>query len=223
MRPPGAEDEDVRTAVVEFQAFRGVQNEYVVKEFAAVDLSTRCFTVAFFAPPYELSRLTEKTIRTNEWLERRYHRLRWDDGYIPYTDVSRTIVQICANFTAINTKWSEKAAFLRVYHRNVIDLNEMNAPTASDRLTSSLQCPIVQHQDNSGGTFTRCALRRAFFYSEWLVNVRKQRALQRCTLCMNVIYFNTCLCVNLHYTMRWCVLYACVQYIRCLLYTSRCV
>ena len=75
---PQGEDEDLRTAVVEFQAFRGVQNEYVIKEFAAVDLTTRCFTVAFFAPPYELSRLTAKTIRTNEWLERRYHLLGWD-------------------------------------------------------------------------------------------------------------------------------------------------
>ena len=114
-----------------------------------------------------------------------YHRLRWDDGYIPYTvgrwDVSRTIAQIYANFIAIYTKGSEKTAFLRAYHRNVIDLNEMNAPTVSDRSTSSLQCPIVQHRNNGGGPFTRCALRRAFFYSEFLVNERKQRALQRCT------------------------------------------
>ena len=34
---PQGEHEDVRTVVVEFQAFRGVQNEYVVKNFAAVD------------------------------------------------------------------------------------------------------------------------------------------------------------------------------------------
>ena len=100
--------------------------------------------------------IRDRTIKTNEWLERRCYRLRWDDGYIPYTDVSRTIAQICANFTAIYTKGSEKSSLLRVYHRNVIDLNEMNTPTVNDRSTSSLQCPIVQHRNNGGGSLTRC-------------------------------------------------------------------
>ena len=116
-----------------------------VKEFAAVDLSTRCFTVAFFAPPYEMSRLNDKTIRTNEWMERRYHRLRWDDGYIPYTDMSRTIAQISSNFTTMYTKGSEKAAFLHVYHRNVINLNEMNAPTAN--AVSYTHLDVYKRQD----------------------------------------------------------------------------
>lgn len=47
-------------AVVEFQAFRGVHNEYVIKEFAVVDLATDRFVLASFAPPFGRGRLQPK-------------------------------------------------------------------------------------------------------------------------------------------------------------------
>lgn len=68
------------SAVIDFQAFRGLRNEYIVKELAALDLSTGCFTVAFFPPQCELHELDIKTIRTIEWLETSYHHLKWNDG-----------------------------------------------------------------------------------------------------------------------------------------------
>ena len=88
-------------AVVEFQALRGLRNDYIIKELAVVDLSTQCFNVTFFAPPYEKSRLDENIVRSNEWSTRHYHRLRWNEGYIPYTDMPLTLVEICSHVSTI--------------------------------------------------------------------------------------------------------------------------
>ena len=153
-------------AVVELQAFRGERNEYLVKEFAAVDINTNCSVVILFAPPYDRERLCLKTQRTNEWLQRHYHRLRWDDGNVSYKDMVRTVVQICSRFSVLYSKGLEKTNFLRQYHGNVIDLNDLFAPCVRRTFFSSIvQCPILQHQQRPG---VQCALRNALFYTDWL-------------------------------------------------------
>lgn len=153
-----------KCAVVEFQAFRGERNEYIVKEFAIVDIKTYCSIVIQFAPPYEHSRLPVKTQKTNEWLQRHYHRLSWDDGNVPYTELMLTIVDICSHFSVLYTKGLEKTNFLRQYHGNVIDLNDLFAPCVSRSFFSSImQCPVSQHQQKHA----QCALHNALFYASW--------------------------------------------------------
>ena len=152
-------------AVVEFQAFRGERNEYIVKEFAAVALNTNWYVVILFAPPYEHTSLPMKTQQSNNWLQRHYHRLRWDEGNVPFEDIVPLIVHICSRFTVLYTKGLEKTNFLRQYHGNVIDLNDLSAPCARKTLFSpNLQCPVSQHQQLPNA---ECALHNALFYATW--------------------------------------------------------
>lgn len=152
-------------AVVEFQAFRGERNVYVVKEFAVVDIKTNCSVVILFAPPYDHTRLPVKTQKTNEWLRTRYHHLRWDDGNVPYEDMVRVIVEICSRFSTLYTKGSEKTKFLQHYHGNVINLDDLYAPCARKSVFSSIvQCSVSQHQTQH---VAQCALHNALFYATW--------------------------------------------------------
>ncbi|MGP1917392.1 MAG: hypothetical protein ACTS6P_02225, partial [Candidatus Hodgkinia cicadicola] len=156
-------------AVVEFQAFRGDRNEYLIKEFAAVDVNTNFSVVLLFASPYNHSRLSTKTQRSNDWLQTHYHRLRWDDGNVPYKDLIRTVVKICSRFSVVYTKGSEKATFLRQYHGNVIDLDDLFAPCSINKRTSIQMCPAPQHHQQKQPV-AQCALYNALFYASWRRN-----------------------------------------------------
>lgn len=151
-------------AVVEFQAFRGEHNEYVLKEFTAVDLTTDRFVLVLFAPPYDSARLPSNIQKSNEWLVKHYHRLRWNDGNVPYKDMVRIVAQICSEFSVIYTKGLEKTNFIRQYyhHGDVIDLNDMNAPVVSRSYKPTVKCPVSHHST------LHCPLRKALFYANWL-------------------------------------------------------
>lgn len=155
--------DDNSAVVLEFQAFRGVRNEYIVKELAAVDIRTGRYVVCLFAPPYERIQLHPNIRKTNSWLEKHYFLLGWNDGNVPYRDVVPIIAQICSNFRIIYTKGLEKANFLRQYG-NVVDLNVIEAPVVPRSFIPILQCPSPHLNYN---TF-HCALRKALFYADWL-------------------------------------------------------
>ena len=130
-------------------------------------------TSSFFLPPYDTTSLDEKTDESNEWLERHQHRLRWDGGYTPYTDMPHTIVQICSNFSMIYTKGLEKMDFLRTYHHSVVDLNEENtlmASNSSGKRHTSVRCPSREYHR---GLLNHCALHNAMYYSDCLVTTMK--------------------------------------------------
>ena len=78
--------DDNSAVVLEFQAFRGVRNEYIVKELAAVDIRTGGYVFWLFAPPYERIQLHPNLRKTNSWLEKHYFLLVWNDGNLPYRD-----------------------------------------------------------------------------------------------------------------------------------------
>ena len=62
--------DDIRAVVLEFQAFRGVRNEYIAKELAAVDIRTGRYVFCLFTPPYERIQLHPNIRKTNSWLKK---------------------------------------------------------------------------------------------------------------------------------------------------------
>lgn len=157
--------------VVDFQAFRGARNEFILKELAAIDVRTGRYDLVLFAPPYEKTQLHPKQIKTNDWLERHYHRIQWNAGNIPYKDMVCIIARICSTSTVIYVKGLEKANFLRQYyhHGEVIDLNDIKAPLIPKSFIPSVKCPVPHQSD----TTLQCALRKSLFYRSWLTLEKK--------------------------------------------------
>lgn len=157
------------TVVVDFEAFRGVKNQYLIKEFVAVDLTTGCFIIVLFAPPYERARLHLKIRKINHWLETQHHRIRWNDGNVPYKDMVRIVADICSNCSTIFTKGFEKTNFLRqlYHHGEFTDMNDIGAPVVPTSFVPVAQCPVPHRQPVSTPSIY-CALRKALFYAEWL-------------------------------------------------------
>lgn len=156
-----------KACVVEFQAFRGVNNVYLIKEFVAVDITTRRYVIVLFAPPYDRLHLHPKIQKINTWIENHHHRIRWNDGNVPYKDLVRIVSQTCSDFSTVYTKGSEKTTFLRQYHGEVIDLDNIQAPAVPSSFKPSVQCPVPHHQPDTTPLF-HCALRKALFYADWI-------------------------------------------------------
>lgn len=98
--------------VLEFQAFLDDHHHYIIKELAIVSCYEENINTYFFKPPYNRDCLTEKTKEQNDWLERNYHRLLWEDGEIDYNHVNDIIRCSTKYYQHLFTKGYEKAKLL---------------------------------------------------------------------------------------------------------------
>lgn len=160
--------------VVEFEAFQDVGNGFIIKELAAVDVESGLSRVVLFKPPFELTCLDQKSRRVAFWLERNRHGVSWEDGDVDYSELQKTIRDLCTSYSCVFTKGAEKARFLRAFHPNVKDLTTMNAPKYSDDMAvsvSSNSCSVISHflTDRTDNKYIyKCALRKAQFFVQWV-------------------------------------------------------
>lgn len=146
-------------AVVEFQAFCDNNNRFVLKELAIVSDAYR--TQIVFAPPYDRSRLNGKAQRTARWLTRNYHKIKWDEGRVPYSDhLMRSLLK---PFTTVRTKGLEKVRFLQKFHFHVCDVTDTldyNNINNDDDDSCGSTCLLDIHKKDRD---CACALRSALF------------------------------------------------------------
>lgn len=166
--------------VVEFQAFRGNEDEYIVKELAIAvargnNISPK---VLLFKPPYVRNTLCKKSLKMSYWLENNYHGISWEDGHVDFEQMQSVIEDMCEPFHSVYTKGLEKVKFLETFHGNVVDLDIIRAPKyESSSFTNSFTCPVTKHNITANSVYRgsivtsdlyTCALKRACYYARWL-------------------------------------------------------
>lgn len=147
----------MEVAVVEFHAFQGNKRTFIVKELAIVAKSFQCQIV--FQPPFPKEKLNPKKLTTARWLEDNYHKISWDEGDFPYR--ANMIRTLCNPFTVIYTRGREKAEFLRKFHNDVRELddlpcNEING-LCSCKGTHRFSCSLPQH-NSADDCKVKCAM-----------------------------------------------------------------
>lgn len=151
----------MEVAVVEFQAFSGNKRKFIIKELAIVANSFQCHIV--FKAPFPKENLNDKSRKTNHWLEQNYHKIAWEEGDYPYK--ARVIRNLCKDFTTIYTRGREKAQFLRKFHTDVRELDDLlcngNNLICSCKGTHRLACSLPQHNLEYGDSDIKCAMMAA--------------------------------------------------------------
>lgn len=159
-------------AVVDFEAFKDVNNDFIIKELAVVDVVHGLSRVVLFKPPYAKTKLDRKCTRVADWLEENRHGMAWTGGYVDYAFLVPTITDVCAPYSTVFTKGVEKVRFLSVYHPNVKDLTEINAPKYDDTIVyGDVSCPVMRHAfvaRKDEKYVYKCALRKSQFFAKWL-------------------------------------------------------
>lgn len=162
--------------VVEFEAFRDNNKQFVIKELAIADIEHGLSRVVLFAPPYERTRLNTKLERTADWVERHLHGISWHDGNVDYNRLSTIIRHFTETYSSVYTKGREKARFLSGFHPNVTDLDDLNAPKYDyESREHTFQCPVSNHNctDSDKTYLYSCALRKAEYFANWM---RKEKS-----------------------------------------------
>jgi hypothetical protein len=145
---------------------RGKDNELVIKEVGFVKLNpntgssqVQCF---LFKPPYGEGELSDKQTSANAFMTRNFHKIKWNDGHIPYTQLSYILLQACKGEREIYAKGSEQARlFSKVCNMRVFDLDEIGCPKAQKIKINNIHSCIVPHTDH-------CAMAKCLKYAEWM-------------------------------------------------------
>lgn len=150
------------SCIIEFQAFRGNLNEFIVKELFMYDINTNTSKYFLFKAPYRFSKLTNKFFRVNNWLINHFHKITWNEGFIEYNKLNDILNSYCKKYETIYTTGNEKCQFLRSYtSANVIDIN---IPKTNELLVRS---PCVHVKDNQH-KFSKCAIIKTYSLLEYL-------------------------------------------------------
>lgn len=104
-----------KQCIIEFQAFRGDANEFIIKELVILDLMTSVVYYFLFKPPFPFSSLHGKALRTNRWLMNYFHHISWTDGFTGYEELNNIMYYYCQQYDAIHTTGEEKAKWIQMY------------------------------------------------------------------------------------------------------------
>src|SRR3978361_785442 len=97
--------------VIDFQAFKSSNNEFIVKEVASFNGTQSLHCI--FHPPCEFHELSADCQRQVRWLTNNHHHLNWSDGYVPLDKLPELLeVAVRGGADRIFVKGREKAAFI---------------------------------------------------------------------------------------------------------------
>lgn len=134
--------------VIDLQGFTNVQNEFIVKEFAAYNGVE--VTHQVFQPPTRFEDLPPKMKRTVWWLMTNYHCINWDHGSCPLYEFDNIVNHVTKFTEVIYMKGREKVKFLREFlpHKTIIELDEQprlqrNRPRCSSHSKNPCMCAVT--------------------------------------------------------------------------------
>lgn len=154
------EERLIKPCVIEFQAFRGNDDRYIIKELVILDLFTFVIHPFTFEAPFSFNMLNSKARTTNKWLTKYFHRIQWYEGYINYNNLHSIMYQFCKQYTHIYTRGCEKRNWIQRYtHGKVIDVH-MNRDFQYDLGDCCVTNPTHR--------YSQCALRNAYRVAAYL-------------------------------------------------------
>ena len=151
-----------RSGIIEFQAFRGNNDKYIVKELVILDLQTYVIYTFLFKPPFSFNKLNSKSKRTNKWLTRNFHHIAWDDGYTSFKGLENIMYHYCSKFTKLYTRGLEKRNWIQLYTaKDVIDVK-------IDKLFDFEVDNVCILTKNDEHTRFQCAVKNAYRLAAYL-------------------------------------------------------
>lgn len=97
-------------AIVDLQGFKDNSNNFVLKEFSILTKNIKFSDI--IKPTFAFSNLNESSRKAVCWLSNYYHGFDWNDGYIDFDELQKTIKPILQN-KLIYVKGDDKICWLK--------------------------------------------------------------------------------------------------------------
>lgn len=151
--------------VIDFQAFKSVDDEFIVKELAIVKIDGDSEFNMVFKPHQPYSTLPRSMQDRVDYVSRRIHGIRWDSGSVDYYDVIGSIKDSLMNEARIIfVKGLERSKYIRNFLEDTVKVENLDDYMAGYKGYGGDACTF--HTWNCG----RCSLSKAKDFKMWLLN-----------------------------------------------------
>lgn len=114
----------VDSIIIDVQGFRLGKNVFIPKEVASYD-SNGSISHFLLKCPFDYSRLSKRERRTNDWLTKFHHSLKWSDGFVSMEDYEKILMRLTRNVPIVYVKGKEKALHIgKTIKRCVLEVDE---------------------------------------------------------------------------------------------------
>lgn len=120
--------------ILDFQGFKNVNNDFIVKELAIVSTDGQFYELQLFQPPCDFSELPQHLQKQVVWLEKQYHGLYWSSGYKNYNrlkDVFKCITIDGEMYVKGRDKQKFISNLLSDFKINVVNLEDLGCPSVN--------------------------------------------------------------------------------------------
>jgi hypothetical protein len=153
---------EVKPCVIEFQAFRGNDDRFIIKELVILDLLTQAAFTFLFEAPCSVRELCAKAKITNRWITNHFHHIYWYEGFVPYNNVHKIMFHFCKQFTHIYTRGLEKKRWIQQYTNNEVSDVKLDKTFQFDCKNICVLTIDEKHRQ------TQCALQNAHYLASYL-------------------------------------------------------
>lgn len=144
------------SCVIEFQAFRGNDNKYIVKELVILDIKSGVSNYFLFKPPFPFHNLNEKYARTNKWLSKYFHHISWYEGFTDYKELNNILLQYCSKYKQVFTTGLEKCELLSSFAPSEVTIYNIYKQKAENIPGICIGVRCKSH------SFSNCAMSNAY-------------------------------------------------------------
>ena len=103
----------------DFQAFKTLENKFVLKEVAVVGVDSNTVMHYMLKPPYPYQVLDPMTKRRIDYFTHNIHGICWNNGFVELRDARKAIATALKDAVVIYIKGSERANFLCGFLRDM--------------------------------------------------------------------------------------------------------
>lgn len=138
--------------VFDVQGFKYSNNKFIAKEISAICLQDEHVVTHLFEPPFAWNKLSPKDKATNNWLTRHYHKLRWNNGFLPYHLMEDVVKSMLQEANLIYVKGEEKKRWLREVIGGgtaIIDLHDAGCESLSTLSHGRVSVSCAYHEDDT--------------------------------------------------------------------------
>lgn len=155
--------------ILDFQGFKNVSNEFIIKELAIVSTNEEINELYLFRPPYGFHQLPDRLKIQVYWLEKYFHGLDWSSGLKDFDEINDVLKNVFKLGGTVYVKGGEKCAFVRSLLSSlavqVLNIEDIGCPSLqllrqTFKLSNQKPCPFIHSADN-------CAYNNVHRILEW--------------------------------------------------------
>ncbi|GIY49698.1 hypothetical protein CDAR_173961 [Caerostris darwini] len=155
-------------AVLDFEGFQISAGSFIIKELAVCAVHDDTFCGRWlFKPPHPFELIEPRKKENYLWVTKHLHKIKWDDGELPYEYLRSVLTIIMEMFPYIYVKELEKNKFLEfLTSKEILNLDDYECPKVNDLPPLNVFCPF-QH----GKNFNHCAVYKAKVFTKFLETI----------------------------------------------------